>query len=171
MSADPVTMMIISTAIQGVGTYSELQAGKASNKAAIAEYESEKKFNRLKGLQHANDVLEEAKNKRKQNLAIVAGSGYSDDSASFLAINSEIDRISIKDISNIKINVLRGEDKFNSAIYTTKVMGKAQKYGAYAKIGAAGYKAYNYSKKYNTKATGQYDWDYLNKTTNKMDDN
>ena len=58
MSADPVTLAIISTTIQGVGAYSGLQAQKAQNKAIIAEYERDKKFNQLKGLQ-----LEEKENK------------------------------------------------------------------------------------------------------------
>ena len=150
MSADPVTLAIASFVVQGAGTYSQLQADKARNKAAIAQYETDKKFNRLKGLQASNDVMEEARRLRKQNLAIVAGSGYSDDSGSFLAIDSEIDRIAARDVSNIKLNVLRGESKLDSAIYTTRVMGKAQKYGAYANIAAAGFKTASY------KSRGQY---------------
>jgi hypothetical protein len=152
MSADPVTLAIISTTIQGVGAYSGLQAQKAQNKAIIAEYERDKKFNQLKGLQDSNDVLEEARRKRKQNLAIVAGSGYSDDSGSFLTTQAEIDRIAERDIRNIKINVLRGESKLDSQIYSTRVMGKAQKFGTYAKIAAAGFKTRAYIKSYR----GQY---------------
>jgi hypothetical protein len=45
MSADPVTLAIISTSIQAVGTYQGIQAQKAANKAAIQSYEDEKKFN------------------------------------------------------------------------------------------------------------------------------
>jgi len=154
MSADPVTLAIISTAVQGVGTYSQLQAQKAGNKAAIANYEREKKFNELKALQDSNDVLDEARRKRKQNLAIVAGSGYSDDSGSFLTTQKEIERIAAQDLSNININLLSGNAKINSAIYTTRVMGKAQKYGAYAKIGAGAFSTYSYSQSY--KPRGQY---------------
>ena len=170
MSADPVTLAIASFVVQGAGTLSQLETQKAQNKAKIAEYERDKKFNRLKGLQASNDVMEEARRLRKQNLAIVAGSGYSDDSGSFLAINSEIDKIAARDVSNIKLNVLRGESKLDSAIYTTRVMGKAQKYGAYANIVAAGFKTASYAKSYQTPSKGQYDWDYLSRTTNKRDD-
>ena len=168
MSADPVTLAIISTTIQGVGAYSELQANKAKNKALINQYETDKKFNQLKGLQDSNDVLEEARRKRKQNLAIVAGSGYSDTSRHFLSTQTEIDRIAQKDISNIKINTLRGESKLDSAIYTTKVMGKAQEFGAYANIAASGFKTAAYAKSYKANPKGgQYDLS----NTNKMDDN
>lgn len=155
MSADPVTLAIASTVVQAVGTYSQIQAQKATNKAIIREYETEKKYNQLKGLQDSNDVLEEARRKRKQNLAIVAGSGYNDDSRSFLSTQSEIKRIAAKDVTNIKINTLRGESKIESQIYTTKVMGKAQEFGAYASIAASALKTKSYAESY--KARGQYD--------------
>lgn len=155
MSADPVTLAVASFAVQAVGTYQGIQAQKAQNKAIIREYETERKYNQLKGMQDANDVLEEARRKRKQNLAIVAGSGYNDDSRSFLSTQSEIDRIAQKDISNIKINTARGESKLQSQIYSTKVMGKAQEFGAYASIASAGFKTAAYSQSY--KSRGQYD--------------
>ena len=158
MSADPVTLAVISFGIQAAGTYSDLQAKKAQNKAIIREYETEKKYNQLKGLQDSNDVLEEARRKRKQNLAIVAGSGYNDDSRSFLSTNTEIDRIAQKDINNIKINTLRGESKIETQIYTTRVMGKAQEFGAYASIASAGFKTASYAQSYNT-PKGQYRYD------------
>ncbi len=92
MSADPVTLAVISTSIQAVGTYKGIQAQKAANKAAIRSYEDEKKFNELKALQDSNNVREEAKKKQKINRAIVAGAGYNDDSRHFLSTQSEIDR-------------------------------------------------------------------------------
>lgn len=155
MSADPVTLAVASFAVQAVGTYQGIQAQKARNKAIIREYETERKYNQLKGMQDSNDILEEARRKRKQNRAIVAGSGYNDDSRSFLSTQSEIDRIAQKDISNIKINTARGESKLQSQIYSTKVMGKAQEFGAYASIASAGFKTAAYSKSYKTR--GQYD--------------
>ena len=168
MSADPVTLAVISFGIQAAGTYSDLQAKKAQNKAIIREYETEKKYNQLKGLQDSNDVLEEARRKRKQNLAIVAGSGYSDTSRHFLSTQTEIDRIAAKDVSNIKINTLRGESKIETQIYTTKVMGKAQEFGAYANIAASAFKPGAYAKSSETNPQGgQYDLS----NTNKMDDN
>jgi mannitol-specific phosphotransferase system IIBC component len=168
MSADPVTLAIASTVVQAVGTYQGIQAQKAQNKAIIREYETEKKYNQLKGLQDSNDVLEEARRKRKQNLAIVAGSGYSDTSRHFLSTQTEIDRIAAKDVSNIKINTLRGESKIETQIYTTKVMGKAQEFGAYANIAASAFKTGAYAKSYKGNPQGgQYDLS----NTNKMDDN
>ena len=70
MSADPVTLAVISFGVQAVGTYKGIQAQKAANKARIREYETEKKFNSLKALQDSNDVREEAIKKQKINRAI-----------------------------------------------------------------------------------------------------
>lgn len=72
-----------------------------------------------------------------------------------MSTQTEIDRIAQKDINNIKINTLRGESKLESQIYTTRVMGKAKEFGAYASIGSAALKTSAYAKSY--KARGQYD--------------
>ena len=158
MSADPVTLAIISTSIQAVGTYKGIQAEKSKNKAAIQSYEDEKKFNELKAIQDSNNVKDEAKKKQKINKAIVAGAGYNDDSRHFLSTQSEIDRIAAKDITNIRINMMRGNQKMDTMIYTTKVMGKAQEFGGYASIASAGFKTAAYAKQYKAskKPRGQY---------------
>ena len=157
MSADPVTLAIISTTVSAVGTYQGIQQQKAANKQAIAFYEEEKKFNRLKALQDQNDVRDEAEKKKKINKAIAAGSGYNDDSRSFLSVQKEIDRIATKDIGRIRINMMRGESKLQSQIYTTKVMGKAKEFGGYASIIAGGFKTASYAKSYEAgKPKGQY---------------
>ena len=158
MSADPVTLAIISTTVSAVGTYQGIQNQKAVNKARIQAYEDEKKFNQLKGLQDSNDIREEAEKKKKINKAIAAGSGYNDDSRSFLSVQKEIDRIATKDIGRIRINMLRGESKLTSQIYTTKVMGKSQEFGGYASIIAGGFKTAAYAKSYEAgkQPKGQY---------------
>jgi len=43
-------------------------------------------------------------------------------------VQTEIDRIAQKDIGNIRLNMMRGNQKIDSQIYTTKVMGKALGY-------------------------------------------
>ena len=156
MSADPVTLAVISFGVQAVGTYQQVQYQKAMTKAQLQEYETERKVNELKGLQDANDVIEAAEKKKKINRAIVSGSGYSEDSRSFLAVQGEIDRITTKDVSTIKLNTARSESKLQSAIYTTKVMGKAQEYGAYTKLAVSGFKTAAYAQSYKG-GKGQYD--------------
>ncbi len=159
MSADPVTLAVISFGVQAVGTYQGIQASKAANKARIDAYETEKKFNSLKALQDSNDIYEEAQKKRKINRAIVAGSGYDDSSRHFLATQKEIDRIAVKDVGNIRLNMMRGNAKIDSQIYTTKVMGKAKEFGGYASIIAGGFKTASYAKQYEAGGRGQYGYD------------
>ena len=159
MSADPVTLAVISFGVQAVGTYQGIQAQKAANKARIREYETEKKFNSLKALQDSNDVREEAIKKQKINRAIQAGSGYNDSSRSFLSVQTEINRIAQKDICNIRLNMMRGNQKIDSQIYTTKVMGKAKEFGGYASIIAGGFKTASYAKQYESGTVGQYGLD------------
>ena len=159
MSADPVTLAVISFGVQAVGTYQGIQAQKAANKARIREYETEKKFNSLKALQDSNDVREDAIKKQKIYRAIQAGSGYNDSSRSFLSVQTEIDRIAQKDIGNIRLNMMRGNQKIDSQIYTTKVMGKAKEFGGYASIIAGGFKTASYAKQYEAGGRGQYGYD------------
>lgn len=154
MSADPVTLAVISFGVQAVGTYQQVQYQKAITKAKLQEYETERKVNELKGLQDINDVNEAAEKKKKINRAIAAGSGYSDDSRSFFAVQSEIDRIAMRDVSTIKINVARSDQKLSSAIYTTGVMGKASEFGAYTKLISSGFQTAAYAQSY--KGKGQY---------------
>ena len=51
--------------------------------------------------------------------------------------------------------MMRGNQKLDSQIYTTKVMGKAKEFGGYASIIAGGFKTASYAKQYEAK--GQYD--------------
>lgn len=165
MSADPVTLAVISFGVQAVGTYQGIQAQKAANKARIREYETEKKFNSLKALQDSNDVREEAIKKQKINRAIQAGSGYNDSSRSFLSVQTEINRIAQKDIGNIRLNMMRGNQKMDSMIYTTKVMGKAQEFGGYASIAASGFRTASYAKGYQGGNTGRGQYGYDSEAT------
>ena len=66
-------------------------------------------------------------------------------------------RIAQKDIGNIRLNMMRGNQKIDSQIYTTRVMGKAKTFGGYASIIAGGFKTASYAKQYEAGKKGQYD--------------
>jgi hypothetical protein len=55
--------------------------------------------------------------------------------------------------------MMRGNQKIDSQIYTTKVMGKAKEFGGYASIIAGGFKTASYAKSYEAGTTGQYGLD------------
>ena len=83
MSADPVTMMIISASVQAVGKYSEIQNEKAQMKFRKKMYEDEIKVANLKAEQESNDRKEMQLAQQEHNLAVMSNSGFDANSGSF----------------------------------------------------------------------------------------
>tara|TARA_B110000114_G_scaffold180410_1_gene216192 strand:- start:1206 stop:1691 length:486 start_codon:yes stop_codon:yes gene_type:complete len=138
MSADPVTMMIISGVIQGVGTYSEIQASKRQGKLDQEEYELNAKANNLKGLREENDRREMLKASIANNKAIQAGAGYADGSLHFLNIQDVTTQKSDKDISTIRLNTLASGSSMSIANQQKKVARKSDQFGGWVSIASTG---------------------------------
>ena len=138
MSADPVTMMIISGVVQGVGTYSEIQASKRQSKLEQDEYELNSKANSLKGLREENDRKDMLKTSIANNKAIQAGSGYSDGSLHFLNIQDVTTQKSDKDISTIRLNTLASGSSMSIANQQKKVARKSDQFGGWVSIASTG---------------------------------
>lgn len=148
MSADPVTLAIVSAVASGVGTYSSIQAEKARSKAQIQAYEQQKKLTSLNALQEENRRKEQANRDKANNLAIFASTGFDPASRSFIAVQDEVDRIAGKDIANIRLNKLTTTDTINQNIYMDKAMSKSKVIGGYASIISTGAKAYGQAQIY-----------------------
>ena len=138
MSADPVTMMIISGVIQGVGTYSEIQASKRQGKLDQEEYELNAKANNLKGLREENDRKDMLKTSIANNKAIQAGAGYADGSLHFLNIQDVTTQKSDKDISTIRLNTLASGSSMSIANQQKKVARKSDQFGGWVSIASTG---------------------------------
>ena len=138
MSADPVTMMIISGVIQGVGTYSEIQASKRQGKLEQREYELNAKANNLKGLREENDRRDMLKASIANNKAIQAGAGYADGSLHFLNIQDVTTQKSDKDISTIRLNTLASGSSMSIANQQKKVARKSDQFGGWVSIASTG---------------------------------
>ena len=138
MSADPVTMMIISGVIQGVGTYSEIQASKRQGKLDQREYELNAKANNLKGLREENDRRDMLKASIANNKAIQAGAGYADGSLHFLNIQDVTTQKSDKDISTIRLNTLASGSSMSIANQQKKVARKSDQFGGWVSIASTG---------------------------------
>ena len=61
--------------------------------------------------------------------------------------------------------MMRGNQKMDSMIYTTKVMGKAQEFGGYASIAASGFRTASYAKGYQGGNTGRGQYGYDSEAT------
>ena len=138
MSADPVTMMIISGVIQGVGTYSEIQASKRQGKLDQEEYELNAKANNLKGLREENDRKDMLRASIANNKAIQAGAGYADGSLHFLNIQDVTTQKSDKDISTIRLNTLASGSSMSIANQQKKVARKSDQFGGWVSIASTG---------------------------------
>lgn len=134
MSADPVTMMIISGAVQAYGTYSDIQESKVQSKIEQERYELNMKAANLQGLTDENDRKEDAIATKKKNLAIVSGSGYADDSISFLNIQHQVDLSAQKDITTIRLNTGATISDYSLAAQAAKSKRDSDQFGGWVSI-------------------------------------
>jgi hypothetical protein len=138
MSADPVTMMIISGAVQAYGTYSEIQSSKVQSKIEQERYELKMKAANLDGLTQENNRKEEAEKTKKHNLAILSGSGYNDDSMSFLNIQKQVDIHTQKDITTIRLNTGAQLSDYSLASQAAHAQRKSDQFGGWVSIAGTG---------------------------------
>ena len=138
MSADPVTMMIISASIQTVGKLAEIRQLREAAALRKQSYENEMKMAVLKGEQEANDRTETMLAQKANNLAIVAGSGYQQDSPHFQNIQFMTKKIADKDIGTIRLNTTMGLNKLSLAAAAEQSQYRAQVFGGYVSIISTG---------------------------------
>jgi len=138
MSADPVTMMIISASVQTVGKLAEIKAAKEANEFRQYSYQLEQKQAVLKGEQDANDRKEVYLAQLANNKAVASGSGYDGYSPSFTNIQHMTKKISDKDISTIRLNTAIGVNKLSLSAQAEASATKAQVFGGYISIISTG---------------------------------
>ena len=157
MSADPVTLAIISGTISAVSGYAQVQSAKTQGKAQALEYARQQKMNAINALQEENRRNEQAKRDKENNLAIFASTGFDPDSRSFLAVNDEVDRIAAKDITNIRLNKLSTESQLSTASYISKVQTQSKVVGGYLSAAKGITTAYgNYTLYKDPKSTSKF---------------
>jgi len=142
MSADPVTMMIISASIQTVGKLAEIRQLREASALRKQSYELEMKMAIIKGEQEANDRTETMLAQKANNLAILAGSGYQQDSPHFQNIQFMTKKIADKDIGTIRLNTTMGLNKLSLAAAAEQSQYRAQVFGGYVSVISTGMKTY-----------------------------
>lgn len=157
MSADPVTLAVISGAMSAVSGYAQIQSAKAEGKAQRAQYERQRKLNELNAIDEENRRRKQADDDRASNLTIFASTGFDPDSRSFLTVQSEVDRIAKKDIANIRINKLVSDEQLQLSAYLSKAKERSKTIGGYASIIKGTTEAYGKYELYKSGATkGDY---------------
>ena len=138
MSADPVTMMIISGAVQGIGMYSDIQESKRQSKIEQERFQMKIRHAELQGLQQENDRKEEADRTKRHNMAIAAGSGYMDDSRQLYNIQKQVDINADKDVTRIRLNTGAQVSDYSLAAQSAKSSRKAEQFGGWMSIAGTG---------------------------------
>ena len=138
MSADPVTMMVISASVQAVGKYSEIQNEKAQMKIRKKMYEDEIKMANLKAEQESNDRKEMQLNQQEHNLAVMSNSGFDANSGSFQNIQLMTKKIADKDISNIRLNSAISVNKMSLQYQADQSASKSKVFGSYVSLVGTG---------------------------------
>tara|TARA_X000001382_G_scaffold126089_1_gene112295 strand:- start:3896 stop:4393 length:498 start_codon:yes stop_codon:yes gene_type:complete len=136
MSGDPVTMFrIASFAFQAVGTVSDINESKRQSDIEQQKYELKMKEANLQGLTDENNRKEEAEKTKKHNLAILSGSGYNDDSRSFININKQVDLKAQKDVTTIRLNTGSQINELSLSAQAAKSGRKSEQFGGWMSIG------------------------------------
>ena len=160
MSADPVTMMIASAVVQGIGTYREIQAEKEQAAFRKYQYEQEMKMAALKGEMEANDRKEMMIAQKENNLAVMSGSGFSADSGSFQNIQHMTKKIADKDITTIRLNTAFGINKLSLQSQAEAAASKSKVFGGYVSIISTGLTTKAKVDKYKGTTAKNYDFTY-----------
>jgi len=156
MSADPVTMYLIaSTAVSTMGKMAEIRQLREAADLRKQSYELEMKMAVLKGEQEANDRTETMLAQKANNLAIVAGSGYQQDSPHFQNIQFMTKKIADKDIGTIRLNTTMGLNKLSLASAAEQSQYRAQVFGGYVSVISTGMTSYA---KYQAVKYPETDW-------------
>ena len=135
MSADPVTMFVISAA----KTLYDIKESKKQAKAEQARYQDRIQRIAEVARQEEEDRRDNLRMSQAHNLAIQAGSGFSIDSRSFLNIQDQQYYKAEKDIATIRLNMTSdiNEQSLNAQI--AKSQRKKEQFGGWASIASAGY--------------------------------
>ena len=133
MSADPVTMFVL----QATKTVMDIKASKKQSKIEQQMYEDRKKNAARIAKEQEDDRLHDLQMAKAHNLAIGAGSGYSDQSRSFLNIQDQQDKFAQKDIARIRLNTTSEINQYSLSANMSKSQRSQDQFGSWLSIGSA----------------------------------
>ena len=133
MSADPVTMFVL----QATKTVMDIKSSKKQSKIEQQMYEDKKKNAARIAKEQEDDRLHDLQMAKAHNLAIGAGSGYSDQSRSFLNIQDQQDKFAQKDIARIRLNTTSEINQYSLSANMSKSQRSQDQFGSWLSIGSA----------------------------------
>ena len=133
MSADPVTMFVL----QATKTVMDIKSSKKQSKIEQQMYEDKKKNAARIAKEQEDDRLHDLQMAKAHNLAIGAGSGYSDQSRSFLNIQDQQDKFAQKDIARIRLNTTSEINQYSLSANMSKSQRSQDQFGSWLSLGSA----------------------------------
>jgi len=133
MSADPVTMFVL----QATKTVMDIRASKKQSKIETQMYEDKKKNAQRIAKEQEDDRKHDLQMAKAHNLAVGAGSGYSDQSRSFLNIQAQQDSFAAKDIARIRLNVTSEINQYSLSANMSKSQRSQDQFGSWLSIGSS----------------------------------
>mgnify|MGYP003642942118 FL=1 len=133
MSADPVTMFVL----QATKTVMDIKASKKQSRIETQMYEDKKKNAARIAKEQEDDRLHDLQMAKAHNLAIGAGSGYSDQSRSFLNIQDQQDKFAQKDIARIRLNTTSEINQYSLSANMSKSQRSQDQFGSWLSLGSA----------------------------------
>ena len=135
MSADPVTMFVVTAA----KTVYDIKESKKQAKIEAQRYEAQKKAAEDIARQEADERRETYRATIAANKATQAGSGFSMDSRSFLNIQEDVTKTFEKDLATIRLNVGTQVGDIGYAQDIAASQRRKEQFGGWASIASAGY--------------------------------
>ena len=149
MGANSGTLFAAAAIVSAVGTVASVQSQRGALSRENYRIETEKKMAALQALEEENARKRALNETIANNLAWQSISGYSDESRSFLNINTQAKNIANKDIANIRLMGKNIQNKYSSMLYENKYKEHDLVFGGYVSAISeltTGYAQYDYYK-------------------------
>lgn len=151
MAKSASTMFAAAAIVSAVGTVASVQSQRAALQRENYRLETEKKLAAVQALEEENARKEELNTSIANNLAWQSISGYSDDSRSFLNIQSQVRKKAEKDIANIRLMGKTTSLKYQQMQLENKYKEKELVFGGYTSVLTELYTGYGNYKYYDEK--------------------
>jgi hypothetical protein len=153
MAKSASTLFLAASLSSAVGTVSSIQSQRAALVRESYRAETEAKLAAVKALEEENFRKQELNDSIANNLAWQSISGYSDDSRSFLNIQSQVRKKAEKDIADINIRLMGKTTslKYQQMQLENKYKEKELVFGGYTSVIGELYTGYGNYKYYKNK--------------------
>ena len=149
MGANSGTLFAAAAIVSAVGTVASVQSQRGALSRENYRIETEKKMAALQALEEENARKRALNETIANNLAWQSISGYSDESRSFLNINTQAKNIANKDIANIRLMGKNIQNKYQAMLFENKYKERDLVFGGYVSAISeltTGYAQYDYYK-------------------------